>query len=304
MNAGGHGIFDFIHRDPATMQPYFSASRVEPPKHSIHLGSWVTPFGSGTAEQLRQGKAFWEILDDHGIPNSVYRIPANFPPIDAKGKTLSGMGTPDLRGTYGTFTFYTDDPTAATGAVEGGEILQVEVKDNRVAASLIGPDNTFRNNSPPATEPFTVDIDPLQPVARLGRAGVHRRIVVVAVAHRGRAVARAVDEAVLVFVGAHGGAALGEARDRVELRFARVVRALREVEPVVAGSGADQRVVGAGAEGPGALGGVGEAEGPPLPGIGRQAHVTLRRGAEQQILKALPRMIRKASQDISLQAAS
>jgi len=29
MNAGGHGIFDFIHRDPKTFQLYFSTSKVE-----------------------------------------------------------------------------------------------------------------------------------------------------------------------------------------------------------------------------------------------------------------------------------
>ena len=119
MNAGGHGIFDFIHRDPKTLEPYFSASRVEGPKHGIHLGNWVIPLGGGSAEQLRKGKAFWEILDQHGVPNSVFRIPANFPPVPANGQTLSGMGTPDLRGTYGTFSFYTDDPAAETGAVEG-----------------------------------------------------------------------------------------------------------------------------------------------------------------------------------------
>ena len=167
MNAGGHGIFDFIHRDPKTFQLYFSTSKVEGPKRSFHLGSWVIPLGSGSAEQLRHGKAFWEILDEQNVPNYVYRMPANFPPITAKGKTLSGMGTPDLRGTYGTFTFYTDDPTAAVGAIEGGEIVQVEVKNNRVATNLIGPDNTFRRNSPPSTEPFTVDVDPLEPVARI-----------------------------------------------------------------------------------------------------------------------------------------
>src|SRR5258707_8678423 len=59
MNAGGHGIFDFIHRDPKTFQLYFSTSRVEGPKHSFNLGSWVIPLGSGSAEQLRHGKAFW-----------------------------------------------------------------------------------------------------------------------------------------------------------------------------------------------------------------------------------------------------
>jgi len=167
MNAGGHGLFDFIHRDPKTLALYFSASRVEAPKHSIHLGSWVIPLGSGSAEQLRHGKAFWEILDDHGIPNSVFRIPANFPPVPAKGETLSGMGTPDLRGTYGTFSFYTDDPTTVSGAVEGGQVIPVQVENSQVTANLIGPDNTFRKGSPAATEPFSVAVDPLESVARI-----------------------------------------------------------------------------------------------------------------------------------------
>lgn len=167
MNAGGHGIFDFIHRDPKTLDLYFSASRVEAPKHAIHLGSWVIPLGGGSAEQLRQGEAFWQILDEHHIPNSVFRIPSNFPPVAAKGKTLSGMGTPDLRGTYGTFSFYTDDPTAVAGAVEGGQIIPVQVENSQVKTQLVGPDNTFRKGSPAATEPFTVSVDPIDPVARV-----------------------------------------------------------------------------------------------------------------------------------------
>jgi predicted AlkP superfamily phosphohydrolase/phosphomutase len=171
MNAGGHNVFDFIHRDPKTLEPYFSISRVEAPRHALHLGSWVIPLGSGKAEQLRQGRAFWEILDQHGVPNSVIRIPANFPPIPAKGKTLSGMGTPDLRGTYGTFSFYTDDPTATPGAIEGGQVIPVQVENSQVNARLIGPDNTFRKGSPAATEPFTVSIDPLEPVARISVQG-------------------------------------------------------------------------------------------------------------------------------------
>jgi hypothetical protein len=74
MNAGGHGIFDFIHRDPRTLSPYFSASKIAGPKHSIHVGSWVIPLGGGSAEQLRQGVAFWQILDQHGIQNTIFRI--------------------------------------------------------------------------------------------------------------------------------------------------------------------------------------------------------------------------------------
>ena len=171
MNAGGHGIFDFIHRDPKTLEPYFSTSRVEGPKHSFDVGSWVIPLGGSSAEQLRKGDAFWQILDRHGIPNTIFRIPANFPPVAAKGETLSGMGTPDLRGTYGTFSFYTDDPSASAEAVEGGQILPVEVQNGRVTANLIGPDNSFRKGSPPSREPFTVDIDPLEPVAKISVEG-------------------------------------------------------------------------------------------------------------------------------------
>jgi predicted AlkP superfamily phosphohydrolase/phosphomutase len=167
MDAGGHGIFDFIHRDPKTLQLYFSASRVEAPKHTIQIGNWVIPLSSGRADQLRKGKAFWQILDEHGIPNTIFRIPANFPPVPAKGETLSGMGTPDLRGTYGTFSFYTDDPTAAPGPVEGGQIIPVQLQDSKLIANLIGPDNTFRKGAPPATEPFEIAIDPLEAVARI-----------------------------------------------------------------------------------------------------------------------------------------
>ncbi len=166
MNPGGHGIFDFIHRDPKNLNLYFSASRVEGARHAIHVGSWVIPLGGGRAEQLRQGEAFWQILDRRGIPNTIFRIPSNFPPVPAKGETLSGMGTPDLRGTYGTFSFYTDDPTAVPGPVEGGQIIPVPVENSRVSANLIGPDNAFKRGSPAASEPFSVAVDPLAAVAK------------------------------------------------------------------------------------------------------------------------------------------
>jgi predicted AlkP superfamily phosphohydrolase/phosphomutase len=167
MNAGGHGIFDFIHRDPKTMEPYLSTSRVEPARHALHVGDWLIPWGGGSAENLRRGKAFWEYLDGAGVPATVFRIPANFPPIPTHALTFAGMGTPDLRGGYGTFSFYTDDPLAMVGQVEGGQIIPVEVHDSRVQASLLGPDNTLRKGSPIVQVPFTVDVDSVAAAARL-----------------------------------------------------------------------------------------------------------------------------------------
>ena len=167
MNAGGHGIFDFIHRDPQTMELYFSTSRVRPPRHVLHLGAWNLPLSGGEVDQLRKGDAFWQILDRYGVPNTVMRIPANFPPVPGKGLALSGMGVPDLRGTYGTFTYFTDDSSVMAGAVEGGEIVPVSVDNSIVHAALIGPDNSFRKNSPPAVLPFEVAIDPVESSARI-----------------------------------------------------------------------------------------------------------------------------------------
>lgn len=167
MNPGGHGIFDFIHRDPKTMIPYLSTSKVEAPTHTVRLGSWVLPLWGGGASLLRQGKAFWEYLDGHGIPATIYRMPANFPPVEAHSRSFAGMGTPDLLGTYGTFSFYTDDLLAPYGAVDGGRIYPVELKDGRVTAKLAGPYNTLRAGDPQVTVDFTVDVDPVQPVAKM-----------------------------------------------------------------------------------------------------------------------------------------
>src|SRR5436309_7009303 len=116
---------------------------------------------------MRRVKAFLEILEDNGIPNSVVRIPANFPPVAAKVDTLSGMGTPDLRGTYGTFSFYTDDPTATPGAVEGGQVIPVQIENSRIITKLIGPDNSFRKDNSATTEAFSFAIASLQSVAKV-----------------------------------------------------------------------------------------------------------------------------------------
>src|SRR5207245_8014775 len=56
MKAGGHGNFEFIHRDPRTFKIYFSTSRVDAPKHAILLVCWLFPFASGSAEQLLERK--------------------------------------------------------------------------------------------------------------------------------------------------------------------------------------------------------------------------------------------------------
>lgn len=167
MDPGGHGIFDFIHRDPATVAPYLSTSRVEPPGKTVRLGNWLFPLSGGRVELLRRGKAFWEMLAAKGIPARINGMPANFPPVESAGISLSGMGTPDIQGTYGTFTFYTDAPPEDAEDISGGRIFPVTVADQRVEATLVGPINTFRKQGGSATIDFVVMLDPEQPVAKI-----------------------------------------------------------------------------------------------------------------------------------------
>jgi predicted AlkP superfamily phosphohydrolase/phosphomutase len=166
LDPGGHGIFDFIHRDPnppgrLALRPYLSTSRAEEEDFRIPLGRYALPLRPGKTELLRRGKAFWNVLEDHGISATILKIPANFPPERSKARTLSDMGTPDLRGTYGTFLLYTSDPVDGEGRdVAGGLIHRVDVLDNRVHAVIPGPQNPFRKDLARASRDFDVAVDP------------------------------------------------------------------------------------------------------------------------------------------------
>ncbi len=165
LDPGGHGIFDFIHRDPAppgggALAPLLSTSRVEEDARKLQLGSYALPLGSGTTELLRHGKAFWNILEEHGIPATVVKIPANFPPERSEARTISDMGTPDLRGTPRTFFFFTADAKdGPSRSVSGGVIRSVAVDGDHAHAELPGPPNPFLANGDYAKVSFDVWID-------------------------------------------------------------------------------------------------------------------------------------------------
>jgi len=159
MDPGGHGIFDFIHRDPKTYQPVFSAADVIEPGRTLNVGDWQLPLSGGGARQLRSGETFWQILDRDGVPCTVIRVPANYPPVPTHAHTLSGMGTPDLLGSYGTFTLYTNADFWQGARASGGRIVTVSVENHRACATITGPPNSLRKSRPDLTRELCIDID-------------------------------------------------------------------------------------------------------------------------------------------------
>lgn len=123
LDPGGHGIFDFIHRDPETMLPVPSLTKVE----------------DGKAVLRRQGRPFWAYLEENGVPSTLLKIAANFPPDGLPGKVLTGMGTPDLEGSYGTFSYYTSAPEEPPEDLSGGRFVPIALRDGVARASLVGP---------------------------------------------------------------------------------------------------------------------------------------------------------------------
>ena len=78
------------------------------------------------------------------------------------------MNTPDIKGSYGIFNYYTNETTAVIQeAGGGGRVHDVYVVGNRVEAELPGPTNSFRTDAPETTLPFQVFLDPANAAAKV-----------------------------------------------------------------------------------------------------------------------------------------
>ena len=167
MDPGGHGIFDFIHRNPQTLEPFSSMAQAAEGGRTISVGSYELPLSSGRVVSFRKGEPFWKMLAAHHVPVTILRMPTDFPPVHCEeGFALAGMGTPDLRGTFGTFAFFTDAVSSKTRTVPGGQITHVELNNHTAQLRIEGPRNSLRKDKAPTWVEVMVHVDPEQPVAR------------------------------------------------------------------------------------------------------------------------------------------
>ncbi len=167
MDSGGHGVFDFLHRNPDTMLPEpSSAETIEDDRAPLSLGKcWHIPLASGETIPMRKGEPFWTRLEEAGVETTIVRMPANFPPSGTASQEISGMGTSDMRFTDGWFSFFTSELFAfADSEVDGGDIVEVDIYDGEVQTKLTGPPNPFRKDDPACgstdtTQEFKIFVD-------------------------------------------------------------------------------------------------------------------------------------------------
>ncbi|HET6824125.1 MAG TPA: alkaline phosphatase family protein [Anaerolineales bacterium] len=144
MDPGGHGIFDFVHRDPASYTPYVS---ILPMRKSATGEQFVPPYTA---------KTFFEEAADMGYPATALWWPAMFPARPAVPvNTLPGLGTPDIRGQLGVGTLLTteEEVLKKTAVVKWSSDGR-----KRFSAALSGPQTQGRGGPRTIHLPISLEV--------------------------------------------------------------------------------------------------------------------------------------------------
>jgi predicted AlkP superfamily phosphohydrolase/phosphomutase len=169
---GVYGIFDFLHRDPKTYIPMFSQSATLPSHMMLKLGQYQIPLKPGKIVLQREGRAFWDYLEERNIPATVLKLPTNYPPSASHQRTLSGMGTPDILGTYGIYSLYTSDESESQRDISPNNIYYAYIDENNVMEGQIeGPKNDLVRDGENVIVPFKVYVDNRHRTARIDIQG-------------------------------------------------------------------------------------------------------------------------------------
>ena len=168
-----HGIYDFITRDPCTCAPMLSSTDIQDAKRVLNIGRYMVPLEKPKIKLLRKGTPFWKLLGDRHIHSIIQRVPITFPPEPFRGLLLSGMCVPDLRGSQGTFSFFSTANRDGEAAFTGGE--QTVLRRNKqglIRSRIVGPDNGMEKGHPRLTLPFSLIEAPDRGTARLEIEGL------------------------------------------------------------------------------------------------------------------------------------
>lgn len=153
-----HGIFDFITRDPCTYAPMLSSTDIGQASRVLNIGKYMIPLSKPRIALLQKSQHFWKLLGEKHIFSIIQRVPITFPPVPFRGLLLSGMCVPDLRGSQGTFSFFSTKTDGGVPAFTGGEQTVLRRKGDVIRSRIVGPDNGMVQGAPRMTIPFTLTV--------------------------------------------------------------------------------------------------------------------------------------------------
>jgi predicted AlkP superfamily phosphohydrolase/phosphomutase len=159
VDASRHNIFDFITRDPCTYLPILSSTEITQGEKALLKIGKTEFFKKPTSgiRLLRKGTPWWKTLGDRKVFSNIIRVPITFPPEKFHGVCLSGMCVPDLKGTQGSFTFWTSDSSLA-GPEAGGDVLLVGRSGDTFRCPITGPPDPSESKPVPMRLPMRIDV--------------------------------------------------------------------------------------------------------------------------------------------------
>lgn len=143
VNPGKHNIFDFLSSNRRNYMPELSCSEILPPKRSLKLGKYQIPLSKSKIVLKRKSKAFWNLIGKKGLYSSVLRVPYTFPPEKLYGVMLSGLGTPDLRGSQGSSTHFSSEKYKGSEISNSIAEQLKPVNGDNYEGFIQGPDHPF-----------------------------------------------------------------------------------------------------------------------------------------------------------------
>src|SRR5436190_8335395 len=154
-NPGKHRIYDFLVPNRKSLMPELSSANVTASARILKLGKYLIPLGKPSIAAGRKSESFWSILGKFGIFSSVLRVPITFPPEKFNGVLLSAMNVPDVKGSQGTYFYFTTDATDKRTLVSGQQ-CPLERTDGGAKGELPGPQNTLVKDGGELRLPFTI----------------------------------------------------------------------------------------------------------------------------------------------------
>ena len=153
-NPGGHGIFDFIYRNPKSYLPDRSGAVSE--KAEYYWGMFLKK--PETFSSTMTGRTFWENVDSKGLRSVVLRVPCIYPLAEMeRGYLQAGLGAPDIRGSEGTFHFFTSglSPREAENRELGGKVIAIG-KGEEIESFIEGPSDPLAEKHERLTVPIVI----------------------------------------------------------------------------------------------------------------------------------------------------
>lgn len=157
-NPGKHRIYDFLVPNRKALVPELSSAKITNSPRTLKIGKYEFPLGKPIIQVGRQSQPFWKHLGDYGVFSSILRVPITFPPEKFKnGVLLSAMCLPDLKGSQGTYFYYTSDPEEKKSLTSGVQ-YPLSLERNTANGVIYGPENPIQPSAGELSIPFTLQL--------------------------------------------------------------------------------------------------------------------------------------------------